>query len=169
MKKNDRKIITKKIIVAGVPATGKTTIGNYLKEKFNFRHFDVESDEANPDVSIIGKLFWELEIDKFLEQIEKDGKDIVITWGFVCDDQRSLIILNMLQKKGFKFIWFYAEEPVARVAFLERGTGNIQDFNRQMDRIKKLNLSIFSDPIIITTLDRTGRKNNDEIIKKMLK
>ena len=156
----------KRILITGVPATGKTTIGNYLEEKFDFRHFDVE---ANFNNSLAGEFFWRLEIDKFLEQIEEKGKNTVITWGFVCDNKLSLDIINTLQKKGFEFIWFHAEEPTARVAFLERGIGNISDFDIQMKRIKKLDFSIFDNPVIITTLDKNGRKNKDKIIEKILK
>jgi hypothetical protein len=74
----------------------------------------------------------------------------------------------MLQERGFEFIWFCAEEQIARIAFLERGTGNVCDFDLQMRRIKKLDLGIFKNPIIITTLDENGRKNKDEIIEKIV-
>jgi adenylate kinase family enzyme len=160
--------MTKRILIAGVPATGKTTIGNYLRDNSNFRHFDVESEESNPNINQLGKLFWGLEVDKFLEQVEENGKNIVITWGFVCDHPHSLNIIKALQEKGFEFIWFYADEPIARFAFLRRGTGDIQDFDIQMERIKKLDLAIFNKPTIITTLDKNGRKNKDEIIKRIL-
>jgi hypothetical protein len=159
----------KRILIAGVPATGKTTTGDYLREKFNFRHFDVESNEADPNISFVGQLFWELKIDEFLKQVEEEGKDTVITWGFVCDNQRSLTIINMLQQKGFEFIWFQAEELIARKAFLERGIGNIGDFDLQMERIKKLNLNTFNNPIIITTLDENGHKNKDEIVESIFR
>lgn len=156
----------KKIFIAGVPATGKTTIGNYLAEKFDFIHFDVESDLVSQ--TFARELFWNLEIDKFIEQINGVDKNIVITWGFVCDHKHSLDIINMLQIKGFKFIWFHAEESVARTKFLERGTGDIRAFDIQMERIKNLNLEIFINPVIITTLDNNGRKNKEEIAKEML-
>jgi adenylate kinase family enzyme len=159
----------KRILIAGVPATGKTTIGQYLEKKYNFRHFDVEGEEANPSVSRIGKLFWDLNIDRFLEHVEEDGRNTVITWGFVCDNQRSLTIINMLQKRRFKFVWFQAKEHMAREAFLNRGTGNIYDFDCQMERIRKLDLSIFNSPIIITTLDKNGRKDKNEIIEEIIK
>ena len=157
----------KRFLIAGVPATGKTTIGNYLQDKFNFIHFDVESDLINQ--TIAGGLFWGLEIDRFIEQIAEGGKNIVVTWGFVCDHQHSLDIIHMLQKKGFKFIWFNAEELIARRAFEERGTGNLKDFDTQMGRIKNLNLNIFDNPVIITTLDNNGRKSKDEIVEVILK
>lgn len=159
----------RRILITGVPATGKTTIGNFLKEKFNFIHFDVESSDANYNTSFLGKLFWELKIDEFLNQVIRGSGNVVITWGFVCDHQRSLDIINALQEKGFEFIWFNAEEPVARCAFLERGTGDVRDFDIQMERIKKLDLSIFNNPTIITTIDKNGRKNKDEIIKEIIK
>lgn len=154
-----------RILIAGVPATGKTTIGDYLRDRFNFRHFDVESGEANPNTSPIGKLFWQSEIDKLLEHLEKSSKNIVITWGFVCDNLLSLGIIDALQKRGFKFIWFHADEPLARTAFLERGTGDIRAFDIQMERIKRLDLGIFDSPVVVTTLDKNGRKDKDKIIE----
>jgi len=157
----------KRVFIAGVPATGKTTIGNYLKDRFNFVHFDVEDEESYP--ANVLDFFSGLRTDTFLASIEEEDKNTVITWGFVCDDPQALKIINLLQKRGFKFVWFYAEKDLARKAFLERGTGSVANFDTQMNRIKNLDLSAFDNPTTIVTLQKEGRKNKDEIVAEIMK
>jgi shikimate kinase len=162
----------KRIIIAGVPATGKTFMGDYMENNLGFKHFDVENMKEEDAREInIRNLFCEVNIDQFIKEIGSDS-DIVITWGFVCDDQRSLSIIKKLQENGFKFIWFFAEESLARIAFLKRkeeeNWGNIDDFNTQMNRIKKLDLNIFNDYVIIETMNDNGRKKESEIVTEIL-
>jgi hypothetical protein len=163
---------TMKLLVAGVPATGKTTVGDYLKNNHNFIHFDVESEDADPRTSHLRKLFWEANINQFLDELGTD-KGVVITWGFVCDDPNSLHIIKKLQEHGFRFIWFFAEEPLARIAFLKRmeesGWGDINAFDIQMRRIEKLDLNTFNKPIIIKTISDNGRKKESKIVADIVR
>jgi adenylate kinase family enzyme len=89
----------RRIIIVGVPATGKTTIGNYLETKLGFRHFDVECEDANPHSNVLGQLFWGNKVAAFIDAVGA-MEDIVVTWGFVSDHQHSINIIRTLQESG---------------------------------------------------------------------
>ncbi len=161
-----------RFFIAGVPATRKTSVGDYLQKYLDFRHYNVESDEADPSVSRLGQLFWNEQVEDLINEIGS-SRDIVITWGFVCDDERSIRIIKKLQKLGFKFIWFFAEEPLAKLAFIKRseetGSGDINAFDLQMKRIEKFDVNTFNDPVVITTSSEEGWKTESQIVDEIMK
>jgi hypothetical protein len=66
------------LLITGIPAKGKTCVGDDLRERHGFKHLDFETarlldylpDGATLDVSRIG-------------QLKQQGRDVVITWGSV--------------------------------------------------------------------------------------
>jgi hypothetical protein len=130
------------ILIAGIPGTGKTTIGNYLEKKHGFIHFDIEKINQIPMDQIVGA--------------RRLGKDIVITWGFIPGDHDPII--QKLIELGARMIWFDGNRKAARKAFLKRGTVSEEFLDLQMDRITKSNLIEKFKPVVFDTF-KPGKDN----------
>ena len=100
----------KRYLLTGIPGTGKTEVGNFLKNNQNFKHIDFEDSASlirfvtNPRDFITNEL---------------KGDSIVISWGFVPNnDQINLV--KYLQSIGFKLIWFDGNREAALRVFIRR-------------------------------------------------
>lgn len=153
------------IFIAGVPATGKTFIGDILRDKFDFLHIDVEKLlVGNPSYEEL-----ESQISKSIEEAtSQQKKGVVITWGFSPTNGWSIEQIKKLQNEGFEFVWFIADEATAKDEFLKRGTGTINEFDAQMARIKKFDIYQFRSLKIIEVFSGDTRKSTDEIVGQML-
>src|SRR5690242_3199343 len=113
-----------KLIIAGIPGTGKTTIGEYLQAHEAFEHFDAEKarwTEAG---------IFRPDLDAFLI-VPASNK--VITWGFV--PQRDAVDVKETIEFGYRLIWFDGNRNAARKAFLRRGNVPEHYFEAQIQRI----------------------------------
>ena len=149
------------LLIAGVPGTGKTEIGNYLKEKYDFVHMDVEHILELPD-------YWK-NIEKFIFEAKKNNTNLVITWGFMpgIDDNKILKLKTM----EVKLIWFDGNRKAARKAFLKRGTVPESSLDIQMERIENSNIDDIFQPINFNTFkkDEDTFLDKDDIVKQLLK
>ena len=149
------------LLITGIPGTGKTEIGNYLKEKYDFIHIDVESVLGLPN-------YWE-NIKKSIFKAKKFDTNLVITWGFVpCVDNNKI---SELKTMGAKLIWFDGNRKAARKAFLKRGTVPESSLDIQMERIENSNIDDIFQPINFNTFkkDEDTFLDKDDIVKQLLK
>jgi hypothetical protein len=110
-----------KILITGIPGTGKTTIGDYLRDNHGFIHFDVEKEKKLLDFE----------------------DNTVVSWGFQPNAQ-CIDLVKDLKLKDFKLIWFDGDRDFFRDVFIERESKNgpqslqnaIINLNRQMDLIQ---------------------------------
>lgn len=154
----------KLLLITGVPGTGKTTIGNYLAEKYGYIHFDRELLQS---WSIEFQQAWIESPQSFVSAIKKLNKDIVITWGFMpgTDDSYVLELKNL----GSKLIWLDGNREAAKKAFLARGTVSEKLFNIQMLRIEGSSIQNVFNPKVFNTFGVKGNfLEKDEIVKGLL-
>ena len=98
------------VLIAGIPASGKTSFGDYLRDRKHFLHIDLEA----PDGSFLYALTKSVRVgrvDGFLEALKGNATRIVLTWGFHTDD---LNIVQALKRAGVELWWFDADEEAAR-------------------------------------------------------
>ncbi len=161
-----------KILITGIPGSGKTTIGNYLRDRHGFFHVDMESDEDAGYQKIEKLLAGPV---PFIENIISVSLNIVMTWGFVPGD-RHIEIINMLKDKyGFKLIWFDGDREAARKAFTSRSTAkgkdslkfSMEELNLQMLKIDSSNVIARISPQQVNTFDkRHNFKGLDKIVRE---
>ncbi len=148
-------------LITGIPATGKTTIGNYLESKYNFLHLDCELYK-DPEEQ-------KNQIENFLK---KEGNK-VITWGFMPGEEDEKI--SELQRLGYKMIWFDTiNRKFAESLFIKRAKEREQKYNYpfeksmndlrlQMVRIESMDLSKFNRSVL-DTFNTNGNLLDIEII-----
>jgi hypothetical protein len=75
------------ILITGIPAMGKTTMGDHLRDVHGFLHLNFE-----------GVDLWEYVPNGFaidagrVEQLRRDHPRVAITWGFVPDAQLGAVL-----------------------------------------------------------------------------
>jgi hypothetical protein len=152
----------KLLLITGIPGTGKTTIGDYLQEKYGFIHLDVEKI-----IFSHGNNSWQFLIDT-ISKAKELNLNTVITWGFMPGQDNNLVF--ELQKMGAKMIWFDGNRQAAEKAFVARGTVSKLDFDKQMGQINKADIIGTFNPVVLDTFRRDDSfLPKDKIARKLLK
>jgi hypothetical protein len=153
----------RKILISGIPGTGKTTIGEYLKEKHGFKHVDIEVILTSPE-SEREKRIQEL----FTMHAKEFDRDTVFTWGF--HPVKNEPHINYLKSLGVKMFWFDGNRVAARKAFLTRGSVSEELLDIQMGHINRADIRKLYNPIFYNTFDKDGKfKSSETIVADLLK
>lgn len=151
----------KLLLITGIPGTGKTCIGDYLEERCDFKHLDMEKI-----IPSSGHNYWQF-LTSAISEARESNKDIVITWGFMPGVDNDKIL--KLKEMGAKMIWFDGNREAARKAFLERGTVSEEALNIQMDRIENTDITGIFNPIVFNTFKDDGSfLTKEEITSNLL-
>jgi hypothetical protein len=151
------------VLICGIPGTGKTTMGEFLRKHHGFIHLDAEFfARTNPGPA---NFVWE----QFLGVVQshkRTGESVVITWGFIpgVDDET----IRSLQEMGFVLVWFDGDRVAARHAFLARGDVSEELFDIQMARIDNLDLASFK-PVYLNPFHNGKFRDRGEIAKELLR
>jgi hypothetical protein len=141
------------LFIAGVPATGKSWLGQWLAESHGYVHIDAEIDGgADFDRAGVHDEWDDListgRAAKFVRAIGRLPKTVVVNWGF---PTRFLYVVSALQAEGVKTWWFNAQPDAARRAFIKRDRKDPAAFDRQMADIERewlLIASVFGSRIV---------------------
>jgi hypothetical protein len=134
-----------------MPASGKTSFGDYLRDKKHFLHIDLEAFDGSYFHSVWNASLRIGRLDVFLETVKQHATRVILTWGFHTD---NLEIVHALKAAGVVLWWFDADEAVARERFIARGCGSPDDFEAQIKRISENRKKIeeLFQPNMLTTL-----------------
>jgi hypothetical protein len=149
------------IFIAGVPATGKSWLGQWLAEKHGYIHIDAERDRG-ADLEGAGvRNEWNQLISTgragtFVKAIRRLPNPVIVNWGF---PTRYLYVVSALQAEGLQAWWFHAQRNPARLAYVAReridptvlSDPQMADFDRQMDDIERewlLIASVFGSRVV---------------------
>lgn len=153
--------VGKILFIAGIPGTGKTTIGNYLRDVHGFYHLDMENAPQ------ILRSFLNDDYE-FLDEILLKNKKVVITWGFLPDHLNILSIVEKIVDRNTKYTWFDGDRESAKKNFLKRGTVPEHLFDLQIRRINDTNIVKRWSPTILNTFDKKGNFLPKSIIAEQL-
>lgn len=141
------------LFVAGVPATGKSWLGQWLAKEHGYLHIDADRDRgADFDRAGVHNEWDEListgRASAFVQAIGRLPKPVIVNWGF---PTRYLYVVSALQAEGVRTWWFHAQRHLARQAFVARGGIDLVYFDRQMDDIDRewlLIASVFGSHVV---------------------
>jgi adenylate kinase family enzyme len=151
------------LLLTGIPGTGKTTMGCYLKDRYGFMHWDFEHSSNWPSQVKSAQL---RSPDDFVRSLRAFGDLHTITWGFmpVVSDP----YIHRLKQLGAEMIWFDGNRKAAREAFNRRGTVPENLLDLQLERINQDDIITKFNPRIVDTFDRNGNFLSKEAIARML-
>ena len=126
------------LLIAGIPASGKSRFCKWLEREKGFLHLDVEEEGVLDRCGLAES--WhilaaaEISAAAFLEALDKFKRPVVIDWGF---PPEHLGAVRKLFEGGVMLWWFAADWAVARRKFKERGSGKgpIEVFDIQIQKI----------------------------------
>jgi|GEM_PF-1689019 len=104
-----------KLLVSGVPGTGKTTLANYLEVGYGFFHVDMEADEFTH------RKEFSRDPTAFLGMLTAH-KDVVLSWGFRPFKDRPAV--EKLIEAGFSVIWLDGDRVASFRNFMARENNN---------------------------------------------
>jgi len=146
------------ILLAGIPAPGKSFFGTWLSDQQHFVHVDVESPGRLQSLGLDvawQRMFEQHTAGPFVEVIGNLGPRVVLDWGFRPD---WLHLVEDIRDSGVQLWWFDGDRKRARQEFVNRGTGSLADFDHQMAQIGFLWDDILEafQPNILQVLDSAG-------------
>jgi hypothetical protein len=148
--------IYKRVLITGIPGSGKTTIGKELEKKHEFKHVDM--DEPGTLTKFTENT------DEFIKKLKGSRTNIVITWEFVPETQTDFVI--QLKNEGFKLIWFDGNREAAIKAFKKRNTVPEEALYIQLGNIENFKVVERIDPLIYNTFNKRGYfKTLEEIVR----
>ena len=134
------------LFISGVPATGKTWLGEWMAQTQGYIHIDAEKNGGiDFDRANLHREWNELvttgRADNFMAAAQRLGKPIVLNWGL---PMKFLRVAGILQAAGVGVWWLRADRAQARTTFIERESKRpeqkripIECFDRQMDEIEQ--------------------------------
>jgi hypothetical protein len=141
-------LVPQRLLITGIPATGKSTIGDYLAGGHGFVHLDFESPGTLARYVQSG-------VVPDVEALLGLDRDTAITWGFVPDLQ--LPAVRALRDAGFEWFWFDGDREVAKQIFVRRATVPVDALVRQTAKIEQHIDLISLQPRIVNPFDGRGR------------
>ena len=124
------------LLLSGIPATGKSSFGQYLARVHSFAHDDLECYPRgwpHPEL----KLQWDSSRSEFVKALQKIHSHIALDWGFPV---RCLPWVRELQDAGVRLLWFTGSRPQAREIFIARGGMDVRNFDDQIKAIQEAKL-----------------------------
>ena len=148
------------LLIAGIPAAGKTYFSQWLASEKGYRYLDLDSDSSMRLAKLEVEWLFCLrtkDASLFVSALRPHSQPVVLEWGFPLHHISSV---QALKQADFSLWWFDADHVRAKEAFIDRGIGSLQDFEIQMKTIitnwTKIE-SLFT-PNIVTTLDAQGKR-----------
>ncbi len=146
----------KRLLITGVPGTGKTTVGDHLNLKHGVLHVDIELDQYRSSFS---------DKTSFVQSL---SDPVVITWGFhpLYDEEAILF----LKKSGFFLVWLDGDRQASHQAFTKRNTVPEDLYNIQMENIESTQIiSKVKPQSFINPFDTDGKfRPVEEIAQELM-
>lgn len=152
-----------RLLVTGIPGTGKTTIGRYLASRYGFTHVDVEADSF----SVRREL--EEDADSYLGKLEYLA-DVVLSWGFGPYTDRPAF--DKVQAAGYKVIWMDGDHVIALRNFLVRedySPYREADYYGQMQLILSTEIGYRAGFIRVDPFDAEGFRPLEDIAAEIMR
>ncbi len=152
----------KRILITGIPGTGKSAIGDYFQREYGYKHVDCEDlPGGNEELKVLIE-----RPDEFIRSLLIEKRNVVVTWGFPPEHGEGAVI--KFKESGFKLFWLDGDRSVALRVFIERGGIEEIAFYMQMYRIINFDIIRKIQPVIINPFDKEGKfKPMDRISKEI--
>lgn len=149
-----------KYLISGIPGSGKTSFGNFLRDNKKYLHIDLEDPTTLQEFSQSPEMF--------ITNISRNAHNVVVTGGFKASAW-AYTMVTFFMRNNFLFIWFDGNHEAAKKAFIKRGTVPIPLFDEKIKEVHAAHETIMHfNPRIINTFDIAGNfKSFEEIFNEI--
>jgi hypothetical protein len=146
------------VLLAGIPASGKSTYGRWLETEHGFWHVDAEN--ATPDEVDVVATWWRLchGAASVNEVVDAPGRPVVIDWGFPPHVYDWVLAVKAA---GVAVWWFDGDRAAAREAFIKRATVPVELLDIQMSSLMQYWPQI--EPIVSSSTIETIRTDGSYV------
>jgi hypothetical protein len=128
-----------RLLICGIPATGKSTFGRWLKKEhgFTFIELEAKADQENSldhhGLRVAWESFWcGDDLGSFPEALLNLPGSLALEWGFPVN---LLHVIVVLQQAGLIPWWFEGDRLAARQLFTSRDPRPPEQYDYQMASI----------------------------------
>lgn len=154
------------LLLAGLPAAGKSTFGYFLSATADFAHYDMEKDPQGWPCPAT-RVLWDQGPQPFLEKVRVIHRRFVLDWGFPVGCEQ---VVQALRNSGVRLVWFTGDKAAARAAFIRRsGPEAVAAFDRQ---VRAIEAARFPDRLscdVVVGIDARGFTAPDVIARDLFK
>lgn len=114
---------TQRILISGIPGTGKSRFAKWLHDNHGFVHHDVDDLQGVPSTA------WLLQQDR-----------LIVDWGFPANEpslSRATAIIQSWISVGVEHWWFDGDREAALESFLHRNTVSKRAWDIQLKGINQ--------------------------------
>lgn len=148
------------VLLCGIPSSGKTEFGKYLKDKHDYTYISIDSG-IWPDNNLRGlwsKVFDEKrqydKVEKFVCYLYENYENVVLEWNFPMD---KIETVALFERQWCIALWFLCNTFVAKEKYIEKnGSNSDHSFDK---RIKEIEDSI-------TTLNKRLKPTIINVLKE---
>jgi len=140
------------ILLAGIPATGKSTFARHLVREHGFAHYDLECNPRSWPIPEL-KEVWDVDRTAFATRIRQAHARVVLDWGFPVS---CLHWVQKLREQNVRLIWFDGHIDRAREIFVQRGGIDVTCFDKQVAELQQAGCPRSLNCLIIPALTASG-------------
>jgi hypothetical protein len=117
------------VLLAGIPATGKSTFGTWLSKEKRFKHEDLEQHQNH--------LEWlqRKSPRRFIDEVRAGRPDFILNWEFPPDDHNFAKVRGLVEA-GTTPWWFDGDRGAALDSFIKRDTVSRQAWDAQLAQVE---------------------------------
>lgn len=158
---------TSLLLIAGIPATGKSHFGRWLKREHRYVHVDIEKPGRLQNIGLATA--WNAcfnannDVAGFVSTLRALSTHVVLDWGF---PPECLDMVREMKREGVEIWWFDGDRVEARNQFLTRRTVPVCKLDIQIKKIKfhwQDIINLFG-PNQIDVIDSSGQRMPPEEI-----
>jgi hypothetical protein len=157
--------LTDILLIAGVPAAGKSYYCQWLERTHGFKHFDVEKDDRVEQYGLQAPWLSSLSgtAKPLVDRLRTLKSPVVWNWGF---PPEWIHVVDLMKSEGIQLWWFDADHAAARAEFIKRGGIPVERMDGQLSKIMEAEVRIreLFHPNIIMTLQADGTRLSPERI-----
>jgi hypothetical protein len=152
-----------RILLTGVPGTGKTTLGERLAQGWGLAHLDMEQD------GFVRVVEFRRAPARFVKELRVSGPGVV-SWGF--GPRTDLVLVKRLVNAGYQPIWLDGNRVASLRAFLAReGSGGEMEriYYEQMAAVMGSGVVEELGAVVVNPFDARGRwRSRDAVAREVL-
>ena len=152
------------LLIAGIPATGKSTACRILARDHGFAHYDMECHPRGWPAPEL-KTIWDRSRPSFVSALRSRHTRIALDWGF---PPHCLDWVAELQALGARLIWLTGDVAQARRFFIQRGGQSVSLFDDQVARIRAAHFPDVLNAQVIVSLTPLDYRDPAEVIQEIL-